>query len=508
MRAGIRDNIKWENSGFVLAGEAPDGELAFSLMQEIMPDILIADVKMPFMDGIELARKAKKTMPWIKIVLLSGHDEFKYAKEAIAIGVEDYLLKPITSGKLMETLNQVAVRIEEEKEKLRNVEKLIEGTRKVQIERLLSDLLYGSIDVSKALDLAEELNLPVLSNYYLVMHIELHRCLDESDNYFYDASNCASGVLKGWENAVFLNQGADRIVCILKGSEPNALKEDSYTCAQAVKYEVERNGPCLVAVGIGSIVSSIEKWPKSLADADVSKRYLNLTNRNQIISIQDINGGIPFAEINKLPTIEKLRYASMADMPAFVEEFLNSFDSKSLSSFIFVNYVFLDILVAASKIIEELKGDAKVVLSEYSNISSLLNTNHSIENIEALLSSILGKVISFRDAAVGSKYNEVIIKAQQYIQEHYFEKDITLHSVAKEVSFSPNHFSTIFSQETGETFIAYVTKIRLEHAKTLLKTTNKRTSDIGYEVGYTDTHYFSYVFKKNVGMTPKEFKNS
>jgi len=352
MRAGIRDSIKWDESGFSLEGEAPDGEMALSLMQDIMPDILITDVKMPFMDGIELSRRAKKAMPWIKIIILSGHDEFEYAKQAIAIGVEDYLLKPVTSAMLMETLNKVAVRIEEEKEKFKNVEKLIAGMQDIRV-----------------------------------------------------------------------------------------------------------------------------------------------------------SGLIPFLENNKLPMIDMLRYASRADIPGLVEEYLNSFDRKSITSLVFKNYIIVDILMTASKIIEELKGNARYVLSEYSDVSSVLNDDHGAEHTKNLLKSILEKAVEFRDAVTGSKYNEIIARAQEYIKKNYFEKDISLHSVAKEVNISPNHFSMIFSQETGETFINYITRVRLEHAKVLLKTTKKRTADIGYEVGYNDTHYFSYVFKKNTGMTPKEFRN-
>ena len=395
MRAGIRDSIDWDNSGFVLSGEAPDGEMALWLMQEIMPDILVTDVKMPFMDGIELAERTKKTMPWIKIVILSGHDEFEYAKQAISIGVEDYLLKPVTSGKLMETLNVIAGRIEEEKEKLRNVEELIEGTKQVKIERLLADMLYGGVESSDALTLAEELKLPIIAENYLVLFIELHRLYNESDSNYYNASECALGVLGGWENALYLSQGADRVLCILKGPDSVALMEDAYTCAQAVKYEVERNGPCSVAVAIGSVVSDIANLPKSLSDADASRRYLNLSDGNMIVCMQ-----------------------------------------------------------------------------------------------------------------AGSKYNDVILKAQDYINKNYADKDISLNSVAKAVNVSPNHFSTVFSQETGETFINYITRVRMNRAKGLLKTTQMRTSDVGYDVGYNDTHYFSYVFKKNTGMTPTEFRNN
>jgi len=350
MRAGIRESIDWDDSGFILAGEAPDGEMALSLMQEIMPDILITDIRMPFMDGIELSREAKKIMPWIKIIILSGHDEFEYAKQAIAIGVEDYMLKPVTSAKLMETLSEIAERID--KERRSNVE-------------------------------------------------------------------------------------------------------------------------------------------------------------NLIASMQDISaiGKIPLINIDKLPIIDKLRYATKADVPKFVDDYLESFDSTAITSIIFLYYIFMDILLSASKIIEELGGDAKEVLSDYFDASKLMQDDTGVERIRSLLTSLLEKVLEFRDTAIGSKYSNIIVKAQEYIKSNYSDKDISLHSVAKEVNVSPNHFSTIFSRETGETFISYITAIRVDRAKILLKTTQLRTSDIGYDVGYNDTHYFSYVFKKNTGMTPKEFRS-
>ena len=379
IRAGIRNNIDWDNTGFVLAGEAPDGEMALSLMQDILPDILITDVKMPFMDGLELAKRAKKSMPWIKIIILSGHDEFEFAKQAITIGVEDYLLKPVTSSKLIEILNKTAAKIEAERESLRNVEKLIESAKKIRIDKLISDMLYSGIEIERAVTLAEELNIQILADYYLVMRIELHFSSNEDYNQSYSVGDCIQRVLESWENAIYSFSGENRVLCVIKGASPAALEEDAYVCAQAVKYEVERDYPCSVSIAVGAIVSDIKEWPKSLAGADT---------------------------------------------------------------------------------------------------------------------------------APGSQYSNVIVKAQEYIQKNYFEQGISLHSVAREVNVSPNHLSTMFRQETGETFINYITRIRIDQAKALLKTTKMRTSDISYEVGYNDTHYFSYVFKKNVGLTPKEFRSS
>ena len=122
MRKGIKNNIPWEKEGFVFVGEASDGELAYPLIKKTKPDILITDIKMPFMDGLELSSIVKKEMPNTKIIILSGYGEFDYAKQAISIGVTDYLLKPISSAKLLESIKEVAAVIEKEQEQLKMME--------------------------------------------------------------------------------------------------------------------------------------------------------------------------------------------------------------------------------------------------------------------------------------------------------------------------------------------------------------------------------------------------
>ena len=121
---GIRSKIDWESIGLNFVGEATDGEIALSMMQEIKPDILITDVKMPFMNGLELSSAIKKIQPWIKIIILSGHDEFDYAKKAISIGVEDYLLKPFTANEVIESLKKVSIQIDRERTQLSDITKM------------------------------------------------------------------------------------------------------------------------------------------------------------------------------------------------------------------------------------------------------------------------------------------------------------------------------------------------------------------------------------------------
>jgi two-component system response regulator YesN len=120
---------------------------------------------------------------------------------------------------------------------------------------------------------------------------------------------------------------------------------------------------------------------------------------------------------------------------------------------------------------------------------------------------ILDTFIEFRDSRSAGKYYAMIQKAKQYIQLHFTDQDISLHSVASAADVSPNHFSTIFSQETGETFIDYLTRVRINKSKELLLTTQLRSADIAYDVGFGDPHYFSYIFKKHTGISPREFRS-
>jgi len=121
VREGIQKCILWEKTPYTLAGEAPDGEIALSMIQEIKPDILITDIRMPFMDGLALSRIVKKSFPWIKIIILSGHDEFEYAREAISIGIEEYLLKPVSAQDMLKALDKVAKKLDEEKQELLSI---------------------------------------------------------------------------------------------------------------------------------------------------------------------------------------------------------------------------------------------------------------------------------------------------------------------------------------------------------------------------------------------------
>ncbi|MDR1136783.1 MAG: response regulator [Synergistaceae bacterium] len=415
MRTGLRESIIRGGSDFVLVGEASDGEFALSLIAETLPDILITDVRMPFMDGIELSRRVSRTMPWVKIIILSGHDEFEYAKEAIKIGVTEYILKPVTSETLFGVLKEAARLIEDERERRRAVEilqKEVSDARGLQMERVLSNLVYGIPDSAplESVGLADFMSRPSS----LVSVVEAVPLSPGDARAVFRAISSIRAAISQNDNVKSFPEGAGRIVCVFAAKDEGSLEEDAYAAAQAMKYEVERSSPCLVRVAIGSPVTVTDELPKSMTQAIRALDRLDDAHRSMILGFRDIDGlGLGFG---------------------------------------------------------------------------------------------LGKDVC--RGVKQSRYGGVIEKSRDFIKKRYADSAISLNIVADAVGLSPNHFSTVFSQETGETFIECLTKTRLGKAMELLHSTSARASEIACMIGYNDPHYFSYVFRKNVGMSPSEYRNS
>ena len=169
IRRGIKNSIDWEKEGYIFCGEASDGELAYPMIIKEKPDILITDIRMPFMDGLELCKLVKKELPNIKILILSGYDEFDYAKEAIRLGVTEYLLKPISSGKLLEALNGVSESIRREKEDKDLVRKYMEEMRENtehEKQKFFEQMIAGNLSMADALETGKKYEMNLSAGMY------------------------------------------------------------------------------------------------------------------------------------------------------------------------------------------------------------------------------------------------------------------------------------------------------------------------------------------------------
>jgi two-component system response regulator YesN len=511
VREGIRNSIPWESTRYALAGEAPDGEMALSILKDVKPDILVTDIRMPFMDGLALSRVVKQTQPWIKIIILSGHDEFHYAREAISIGVEEYLLKPVSAADMLNALDKVAARIEDEKRNLDDIESLrkqVLSTGDMLRDQWLANLVTGIVETGDAVAQARSHGIDLIAHSYVVVIAEIF-VADENFRELAKAKQTILSHIASRADILCFSPGMDRVVLIVKSGAQDSLEEVAYSLAQGLKFETERNTKCALSVGIGSASERIGGISHSYADALRSLRYLAATDRRAIIGINDIQimDGSDIGKMGSDPVANKLRYVSRQDVECLVADYAALLGENSGKSGIVGYYLLYDIVIAANAVITDMRGDVSAVFPQPLQQERLIAIASSRESFVSEIRRIVMAVIECRDASGESRYSGMILKAKRYIDEHFSDPDISLHIVASIVNVSPNHFSTIFSQESGESFIEYLTCVRIDRAKRLLLTTQMKSVDISYEVGFNDPHYFSFIFKKRTGVSPREFRS-
>jgi len=364
------------------------------------------------------------------------------------------------------------------------------------------------VDTEDAVEQAREQGIDLISRSYTVIIAELG-VGEENFRELTKAKRTVLAYTGTGTDVISFSFGVDRIVCIVKSNTQETLEESVYTFAQGIKFEVERNTQCTLAVAIGTPVERIGGIPHSYSDALRAMKYLSATGRRVIVGINDIQTmeKVDFTKLGSDPVADRLRYVTRADIESLVDQYMNMLGDKPLKTHFIGYYLLYDIMVAASAIIGELNGDIKTIFPSGLQQEAINSVSGSRELFEAEIRRIIDSIVNLRESKGASRYCAMIQKAKRYIDIHFADPDISLHTVASFVNVSPNHFSTIFSQEAGESFIEYLTCTRIERAKQLLLSTQMKSADIGYEVGFNDPHYFSFIFKKNAGMAPRDFRS-
>ncbi|MCR5283339.1 MAG: response regulator [Lachnospiraceae bacterium] len=521
IREGIKNSIDWKARGYDFCGEASDGEVAYSMIAQLRPDIVITDIRMPFMDGLELSRLIKQELPETQIIILSGYNEFEYAKEGIRIGISEYLLKPVSGQELLEHVDQVAEKILEK----RREEELFETYRREMEEKHLQDrsmflkeLVSGRRSAGELLSMATEQGIGLSApwyNFILVKYASEHQSSDEA----------FSGTIVGIEEKLHQLEDADSLLCFDRNLEGMAFlvkAESSERLAELTEQSVGAMTALFTPYsyvtyfgGIGEAVNRLTELPQCFESAQRAFAYRYLINENrflrfdQLDSVSDV--GKEGFDIDRVDTKlvsrakleEFLRLGDDRETVYFVEEFFRKFGEDVLGSLMFRQYLMMDTYFCVADYVEGLREGEK---EKVEKIDLSRMSLQSVEQARAYMIRILSAAVKLREENATGRYRDVVGEVERYIMEQYANEELSLNLIASHVNFSPNHLSTIFSQETGQTLIKYLTDFRMNKAKELLKGTGKKSSEISQEVGYKDPHYFSYLFKKTQGMTPTQFR--
>lgn len=532
VRETIKRMIPWEELGFELVGEAADGEMALPLLIRQQPDLLITDIKMPFMDGLTLARLAKKEIPGLKVVILSGYDDFNYAKQAIGIGVEDYLLKPITKNALIERLSEIRSRYEHEKTQKEYYEKFqreMQAYEKNSSRDFFEALVDGSMDMMEVYKRAEKLGLDIVAEAYNVLIFTMN-CdedfsgqRDEYSSWEAESLELLENFFAGHSSAMLFRSNIFSYGVLLKGQR-ETIEENTRACVDEIRKILSRqDGRREWFLAVGQSVERLSQIQKSYYTASraFSQRYLydeNILYYDEMETMEhpggqaetEDNAYLQKVDVNALNPAILQKFLSnglQEETENFVKDYFYAIGQEPMESLVFRNYVILNVRFSVISFIKGLGCDTNEMESADTE-EVLAESGKNMESAIAYAKKMISQAIEIRDQNSGNKNRSILKTAVDFIDSHYMDEEISLNTVANVANVSSNHFSALFSQNMGQTFIEYLTTLRMNKAKELLRCTGMRSSEIAGEIGYKDAHYFSYLFKKTQGMTPSDYRKA
>lgn len=523
VREGLRDNIMWQQYGYRFAGEAGDGEMALPLIRKVKPDLLITDIKMPFMDGLALSRIVSAEFPQMKILIISGYDDFEYARQAIQVGVEQYLLKPVTRSALQKALVEIREKIRNERAQEDYLDKFKEEMLEYeQFSRrnFFEKVFEGHISVQEIYEGAQRLSLELDAAAYNLAMVSLWEKRDAQERS--QDSRLTAGkreeltrcFLRYPEYLIF-RWNINTYGILMKGEEEQMEELRDRCRKNIIRICSGHDSELEWFLAIGEPVTRLSLLPQVYSKVNhmMSSRFLK--PGQHILTMEDGTlgqmressslGGVDIAKAD--PEIVKnfLMRGQVEEIEDFVDGYLES-QSKALQSRMFRDYLTLSIRFTTIAFVVRL-GYREEELLDGIETQGPHHAGLSAEEMKPYMLELMHRALDLSNRAMDSQGKKLLKKAMEYIEENYARDTISLNEAAGAVEVSANYFSTMFSREMEMTFTEYVTQKRMEKAKQLLRQTEKHAGDIAVEVGFKDPHYFSFVFKKTQGCTPREYRS-
>lgn len=516
IRKKLMNNVAWADYGFAPVLGAANGLEALALIEKHPVKIMVTDVQMPKMNGIELIKEIKRRGYQMKIIVISGFAEFEYAQESIKLNVSDYLLKPFASKRLLE----VALRFKEELEKeeaerseMNDLRDQLKKNKTALVEKLLLDLLNGNAvaNIDAQLDF---LGISGINNRdFQVAVIELPEThlaeLNEEEKYLLSLHLHQQAQRLANANAYrtfVVNHHRNQVVLIFMDPDHNLplrLEEIVSQVHLALKLPV--------ACGLGRQYRDLADLAVSYREACTALQYRYLYGMNQVFFINDLNPDNQSYHkilngLHRHPIFDNIKIGAESaieeDLNRIIEEVRLAKLNPELSKMVASNLILLTLAT-----LNELGYNAGEIFGANDTTLVDLNQIGSLEELKQLLHSFFNRINNHIRQKRVSLNHQLVEEIRRYLDEN-FAADITLSAMANRYNISPSYLSLLFTERTGKNFIDYLTERRIKKAKELLKHTDLKIYEISNAVGYKDSFYFSNCFKKMTGMSPSEYREN
>lgn len=530
VREGVVREIDWNSHCFEVAGVAENGREALDLMERVVPDVVITDIRMPFMDGLQLAERLRSRYPAIKIIILTGFDEFEYAQRAIRLQVDEYVIKPFSANELVEVLHKVRYRIDEETAQKENVEILQEHYRRslpILRQVFLSSLLTRRLPTKRIREQAEHYGIELdgdafIAGVFSLDPLQKVGISGETPGSLHDADrqlqlfavlNIAEETAgkTGIRTIFFLHNEHVAMLTFQSGGSPEEALRRTAAMAEDILQSVGKYLKLTVTAGIGPVAPSPERIFDSHKGAVLALDYRQILGSNRVICIDDIErrspGKVRLDELQEHALVRCLKVGTKAELLETVDGLFREVAEAGVSIKEYQVYL-LEIVTAILKAakdvgvnLDDLSDDEAGLLEE------MLRFTHWEEAREWMI-RLSTRIMVHIASGLQNAHRTLVEEAVAYTKTNYSDPELSINKVSKHLHISAGYFCSIFKKETRTTYIQYLVQLRMEAAKELLRTTDLKAFEIAEKIGYADPNYFSFSFRKMFGITLKDYRGA
>lgn len=507
----IRAAIAWDRLGIEIVGEARNGQEGMRQVERLSPDIVLSDIRMPSMDGITFMGQAMKIRPDMIFIIISGYGEFEYAREALREGAFDYMLKPIDHDELEEIAKAAVEKLREDRRRKEEAETLRHSLQSLSIlarERMYAELIEGNDKPYRQLAFLEQTELE--RSYYMQL-IRLHREGTNQERWGSDDKRLWSFVIRnileelGGENgalAIFPFHGGEWVILLPKS--PEAKKQ---ALGEEIVRSIQRYAHSACSVGISRDFRGLDQLGASYASAKRALYWQFLRGRGGVYAdalqpVEEAKIEYPMEKERQLS--ETIQTLNAEKLTALMAQWRKEMEQKAYSREL-IERVMLEFAVALNRQFQHWHTQAAFPLEA---LLDILRSSESLADMMSIFErTLVDWMKDIRETPAREDGKSVVEKAKAYI-ENFYHKDLGIDEIADSVHLSVSHFCSIFKQESGFTFLEYLTKVRIDKACFMLRNTDVKIYQVAPLVGYQDAKYFTQVFKKLTGLTPSEYREA
>ena len=517
IREGMKRIVDWEQYGFELIGEADNGMDALLVAEQMRPDLVITDIRMHFMDGLEMIEKMRGFLPMTQFVVLSGYDEFQYVRKSIQMRIVDYVLKPISAREFEMVLARAKDALDQEHEKRRNTAMLNEYLQQslpLLREQLLGSLLSGDIDDAEARDKAERYGMQLEAQSYAaaILSVTGERAL-RGEPLGGDAELARLAVDKivrevleeRLDVRVFHHNGRVAVLCLLKKDQSlNTLMALLDTACSVIWDYLGVRCAC----GVGEPCTQLSQLPRSARQAQSALDHWALVQDASVIFINDLQpqSSDTFADERTLARLsDAIKMKQRDEIAAQVHLLIERVRAAQMSFSAYQIYM-LEVWVSILRTARELQADANVLREAHGRVMEDFLRARDLGRMEEMLLALclqISESISIGRQEFGQR---IVEDAIALMNGRFCEESFAIEQVVEQLHISPSYFRALFKRETGQTFHQSLTALRMSRAMELLRTTDLKTAHIAEQIGLGEPSYFSYSFKKYFGVSPSQVR--